>query len=149
LNTILGFTELILDDENLTASQREDLAIVNRSGEHLLELINEILDLSKIEAGQMSLDERSFELNSLVRDIVQMMRSKASAKGLNLTIEYCSDVPTHIYADPQKIRQVLINLLGNAIKFTQVGQVTLRIRGRWEPQDICQSLDGDLIHPLP
>lgn len=128
LNTILGFTELILDDDNLTPSQQEDLAIVNRSGEHLLELINEILDLSKIEAGQMFLDERTFNLPNLILDLIRMMRSKANAKGLNLAIEYCSDVPSQIYADPQKLRQILINLLGNAIKFTQIGQVILRTK---------------------
>ncbi|WP_416675326.1 PAS domain-containing hybrid sensor histidine kinase/response regulator [Egbenema bharatensis] len=128
LNTILGFTELMLNDENLTAAQREDLSIINRSSEHLLELIDEILDLSKIEAGQMSLDERPFNLHSLLRDLVQMMRAKATAKGLNLAIEYSSDVPACIQADPQKLRQILINLLSNAIKFTSLGQVILRIR---------------------
>jgi PAS domain S-box-containing protein len=128
LNTILGFTELMLNDQNLTPAQREDLSIVNRSSEHLLELIDEILDLSKIEAGQMSLDERPFNLHSLLRDLVQMMRSKATAKGLNLAIEYSSEVPTCIQADPQKLRQILINLLSNAIKFTSVGQVILRIQ---------------------
>jgi PAS domain S-box-containing protein len=147
LNTILGFTELMLDDDNLTSSQKEDLAIVNRSGEHLLELINEILDLSKIEAGQMTLDERSFNLHNLIRDLMQMMRSKANAKGLNIAIEYCSDVPAHIHADPQKLRQILINLLSNAIKFTQVGQVVLRIRGERQSENYPAPLPDGSLQP--
>ncbi len=128
LNAILGFTQLLTRDPSLNQGQRSNLQIISSSGEHLLELINDILDMSKIEAGRISLNETSFDLYRLLDSIEEMLQLKASSKDLQLRIELARDVPQYVQTDEQKLRQVLINLLGNAIKFTQEGGVTLRVR---------------------
>lgn len=127
LNAILGFSQLLSRDDSLNIQQRENLGIINRSGEHLLTLINDILSMSKIEAGQITLKENSFDLYCLLDSIQEMLQLKAQAKGLELSFERHSDIPQYIKTDESKLRQVLINLLGNAIKFTQKGRVSLRI----------------------
>jgi PAS domain S-box-containing protein len=132
LNAILGFTQVMARNNSLSSEQTEHLEIINRSGEHLLELINDILSMSKIEAGQVTLNENCFNLYRLLDSLEEMLRLKASSKGLQLIFERASDVPQYIRADESKLRQVLINLLGNAIKFTQQGSVTLRVGvGEW------------------
>ena len=128
LNAILGFTQLLARDPSLNQGQRSNLQIISSSGEHLLELINDILDMSKIEAGRISLNETSFDLYRLLNSIEEMLQLKASSKDLQLRIELAPDIPQYVQTDEQKLRQVLINLLGNAIKFTQEGSVTLRVR---------------------
>ena len=130
LNAILGFTQVMARDNSLGAEHQEHLLIINRSGEHLLELINEILSMSKIEAGQLTLNENSFDLYQLLYSIEEMLRLKANFKGLQLFFESAPDLPQYIQTDEGKLRQVLINLLGNAIKFTTKGSVTLRVRRR-------------------
>jgi PAS domain S-box-containing protein len=127
LNAILGFTQLMADDSNLTIEQRGNLGIINRSGEHLLALINDVLDMSKIEAGQVSLLERGFDLYDLLGGLEEMFRLRAEDKGLALTCERGGGVPRYVVTDEGKLRQVLSNLLGNAVKFTQHGRVTLRV----------------------
>jgi two-component system sensor histidine kinase/response regulator len=127
LNAILGFSQLLTRDNSLNIQQRENLGIINRSGEHLLALINDILSMSKIEAGQITLKENSFDLYWLLDSIQEMLQLKAQAKGLELSFERHLDIPQYIKTDESKLRQVLINLLGNAIKFTQKGSVLLRI----------------------
>jgi PAS domain S-box-containing protein len=129
LNAILGFTQVMARNESLTTEQREYLEIINRSGEHLLELINDILSMAKIEAGQITLNENRFDLYCLLDSLEEMLRLKAAAKGLLLIFERANDVPQYVKTDESKLRQVLLNLLGNAIKFTQTGSVTLRVRG--------------------
>ncbi len=126
LSTILGFTQLTSRDRDLSASQKENLAIINRSGEHLLALINDVLSMSKIEAGRVTLDQNSFNLYSLLDSLTEMFAIKAQAKGLELIFQRSQDLPQYIWADEGKLRQVLINLLGNAIKFTATGRVSLR-----------------------
>lgn len=133
LNAILGFTELLTHDPALTPHQREQLDIIARSGEHLLDLINDVLDLSKIEAGRMTIVEEPFDLPRLLRDLEDMFRLRASAKGLALLFELDSSLVPYVLADAGKLRQILINLLSNAVKFTQQGGVTLRAR--------CDALD--------
>lgn len=133
LNAILGFTNLLTRSSSLpgtlsTLEQQEYLGIINRSGEHLLSLINEILDLSKIEAGQLLLHKTSFDLYQLLNLLQEMLQLKAQSKELKLTFETCSGVPQYIETDEGKLRQVLINLLSNAIKFTDQGYVLLRIQ---------------------
>jgi signal transduction histidine kinase/CheY-like chemotaxis protein len=125
LNAILGFSSL-LRDSGVSAEQGEHVNIINRSGEHLLTLIDDILDLAKIEAGRQSLDVAPCDLTSLVRDIVEMIRVRARSKNLELAWERSSDDPRFVRIDAAKLRQILINLLGNAVKFTEVGSVTLR-----------------------
>lgn len=130
LNVILGFTQVMSRDASLNPEQRENVDIISRSGNHLLSLINDILDLSKIEAGRITLDESSFDVIAQLRSLQNMFRQKAEAKGLQLNLEMASQVPQYISADLNKLRQVLINLLGNAIKFTQKGSITLRVASR-------------------
>ena len=128
LNAILGFTQVMAHDESLTREHKEYLGIINRSGEHLLDLINDILSMSKIESGQVSLKTNRFDLYRLLQSLEEMLQLKATSIGLELIFERASDVPQYIETDESKLRQVLINLLGNAIKFTQTGRVTLRVR---------------------
>ncbi|VFQ44421.1 response regulator [Desulfoluna butyratoxydans] len=128
LNIILGFSHLLNRDERTTPDQQASLKTITRSGEHLLALINDILEMSKIEAGRTTLKKQSFDLHLALEGIESMMRSRAEAKGLALTVETSVDLPRYIRCDETKLRQVLVNLLGNAVKFTDEGGVTLRVR---------------------
>ncbi|MFN6566998.1 PAS domain S-box protein [Dendronalium sp. ChiSLP03b] len=128
LNSILGFTQLMSRDSAINSSQLEHLEIISRSGEYLLTLINDVLSMSKIEAGRMTLSENSFDLYSLLDSLEEMFRFKAEAKGLQLIFERSPEVSAYVHTDESKLRQILINLLGNALKFTQEGGVTLRVR---------------------
>jgi PAS domain S-box-containing protein len=129
LNAILGFAQLMERDASLSTQQREFLATINRSGAHLLNLINDVLEMSKIEAGRIVLNPRPFDLHRLLQTLREMFQMRATAKQLLLQFEIAPNVPQYIVGDEGKLRQVLINLLGNAIKFTQTGGVTLRV---WE-----------------
>lgn len=135
MNAVLGFSRLMQDDKNLTEDQREVLDIINRSGNHLLSLINQVLDMAKIESGRMILENAPFDLGSTVRDILDMMRERAITKGLHLYIDQSSDFPRLIDADAGKLRHILINLLGNAIKYTEQGAVILRLNTQSKPED--------------
>ena len=127
LNAILGFSELMSKDKALNPSQRENVETINRSGEHLLGLINDILDLSKIESGQTEIRAHIFDLYSMVQEVGDMFEVRAMQKDLALVIECAPDVPRFVKMDEGKLRQVLINLLGNAIKFTHAGSIALRV----------------------
>ena len=127
LNAILGFTQVLAYDCSLSSQHQEYISIINRSGEHLLELINDILSMSKIESGQVTLSENCFDLYRLLDSLEEMLRLKANAKGLKLLFERTPDFPQYVQTDKSKLRQVLINLLGNAIKFTATGTVMLRV----------------------
>ena len=128
LNAILGFTQLMTRDSSIGAEQQENLKIINRSGEHLLKLINDILEMSKIEVGQMTFNETQFDLHAMLKSIEEMLRLKANAKNINLSFNIGSTVPRIISTDEGKLRQILINLLGNALKFTQAGSIVLNVR---------------------
>jgi signal transduction histidine kinase/DNA-binding response OmpR family regulator len=128
LNAILGFSQLMNRETSLTPEQQANISIINRSGEHLLSLINDILDLAKIESGKTSLYTTDFDLHELLDLIVEMLALKAESKELQLIIEKHPNLPRYINTDDKKLRQVLINLLGNAIKFTHKGSVTLRVK---------------------
>ena len=127
LNTILGFSSMMRKDSSITKPQRENLDIINRSGEHLLSLINDVLEMAKIEAGRVKLEAEPFDLGLVVRDVADMMQARAREKGLQLIIDQSSEFPRFIKGDESKLRQVLINLVGNAVKFTQQGGITLRL----------------------
>lgn len=127
LNAILGFTQLMGQDPTLSAQQQKSLDIITLSGEHLLNLINDILEFSKIEANRVVLHKTNVNLYSLLDMLQAIMAPKAAAKGLQLYCERSPELPQFVTADEGKLRQVLINLLDNAIKFTLVGQVALRI----------------------
>jgi signal transduction histidine kinase/DNA-binding NarL/FixJ family response regulator len=128
LNAILGFSQLMNRETSLSKQHKDNLSIINRSGEHLLSLINDVLDLAKIESGKMTLYPTDFDLYALLDLIEEMLALKAESKGLQLIIERSKDLPRYINTDDKKLRQVLINLLGNAIKFTSEGSVILRVR---------------------
>jgi len=127
LNAILGFTQLLRRDSNLSKHQREQLAIIHHSGEHLLSLINDILDLSKIELGRISLQVSNFNFDQMLASIKEMLQVKADAKNLAFRVECDSALPQYIETDEKKLRSTLINLLGNAIKFTEQGRIVLRV----------------------
>jgi two-component system sensor histidine kinase/response regulator len=127
LNAILGFSQLMARDSSLGKEHQENLETISRSGEHLLVLINDILEMSKIEAGRTTLVEQSFDLGRLLDDLEDMFGLRASNKGLQLIFDRALDVPRYVQTDEGKLRQVLINLLGNAVKFTADGGVTLRV----------------------
>lgn len=127
LNAILGFSSLLSQDSRLEESQKQNLDIINLSGTHLLTLINDVLEMAKIEAGRTQLENAPFDLGIMVRDVVDMMELRARQKGLQLLLDQSSQFPRYINGDEARLRQVLINLLGNAVKFTQQGGVTLRL----------------------
>jgi PAS domain S-box-containing protein len=127
LNAILGFTQVMNRDATLSTEHQEYLEIISQSGEHLLELINNILEMSKIESGRIALYETQFDLYRLLDNLEGMLQLKAKEKGLWLIFDKSPDVPQYIQTDERKLRQVLINLLSNAIKFTQEGGVALRV----------------------
>ncbi|MBF2020744.1 MAG: response regulator [Hydrococcus sp. C42_A2020_068] len=127
LNVVLGFTQLMARDRLLSTQQQDYLGTITRSGEHLLELINDVLEMSKIEAGQTRLNETNFDLYYLIDTLEEMWRPKAISGGIQLIVERQPDIPQYVQTDESKLRQVLMNLLSNAIKFTQKGSVTLRV----------------------
>lgn len=135
LNAILGFSNLMRNDPGVTEAQRENLDIINRSGEHLLNLINDVLDMAKIEAGRTVLEVQAFDLVALLREVTAMIRVRAEEKGLQVILEQAEDLPRFIKADDGKLRQIIINLLGNAIKYTQQGGVTVRVASQSHPTE--------------
>lgn len=159
LNAILGFTHLLTRETTLSDKNLEYLGIISRSGEHLLCLINDVLEMSKIEAGRTSLKLSSFDLHHFLRELEEMLRLNAEAKGLQFLFDYPPDLPQYVEADEGKLRQVLINLLGNAIKFTVEGGVTLRVRVLSEIESLeipdleipdleIPDLETLMVHPL-
>jgi len=140
LNAILGFAQLMGRDRNLSPVQQENMAVINRSGEHLLGLINDVLQLSKIEAGRLALNDEAFDLWHLLDGLEEMFRLRATEKAIDLTFHRDADVPRFVSLDQGKLRQVLMNLLSNAVKFTEAGSVTMRV-GSYVP---AQALPGGL-----
>ena len=129
MNGILGMTELLRDSE-LTEEQLDHLRIIEGSGESLLRIINDILDFSKIEAGKMALDEHDFELDDVVDGVLELLYGRAESKGLELTALVDPGLPQRLHGDSTRLRQILLNLIGNAIKFTEAGEVNVRVHGR-------------------
>ncbi|MFN6499926.1 MAG: PAS domain S-box protein [Nostoc sp. DedQUE01] len=156
LNAILGFSQLMERDTSLNSNQRESLTTINRSGEHLLNLINDVLEMSKIEAGQIIFNPEDFDLYFLLQTLQEMFQVRTQAKQLFLKFEMSANLPRYIQTDAGKLRQILINLLGNAVKFTQTGGVTLRVRlenGEWgageEAREQGAGSKGEDFSPLP
>ena len=128
LNVILGFTQVMYRDPTLTSKQKETLRIINNSGEHLLLLINDVLEITKIESGKTDLHSNDLDLYLLLDSLSEMLRLKAENKGLKLFFIQDKNIPRYIKTDESKLRQILINLLSNAIKFTSQGMVKLQVK---------------------
>ena len=126
LNAVLGFAQLMARSPSLNEKDRESLAVIRRGGEHLLALINDVLSISKIEAGKLALDKQPFDLRAMLSDVAELMRGRADAAGLDLFVHVAPDVPPGVLGDERKLRQVLTNLIGNALKFTRAGSVAVR-----------------------
>ena len=126
MNSIMGIADL-LAKTTLTAEQNKYVQIFRRAGDNLLNLINDILDLSKVEASQLELERTSFLLNDLLEKVAEMVATRAQEKGLTLVCEVAPGVPAHLVGDPTRLQQVLLNLIGNAIKFTETGEVSVRV----------------------
>lgn len=158
LTAMLGFTQILERDLTIGKEQRGEISIINRSGQHLLSLINDILDIAKIEAGRATLHETNFDLYTFLSGISELFHGRIIEKGLFFTMEKDTDVPRYIKGDEGKLRQVLINLLGNALKFTKTGGVTLRVRSgdgaeniqtlHFEVEDTGIGIDSDQLENI-
>ncbi|WP_394001163.1 ATP-binding protein [Luteimonas sp. WGS1318] len=126
---VLGMSELLLDTE-LDPRQRDYTLAIRRAGDHLMRLVNDALDLARIEAGKLQLDPQTFDLHAMVQDIVSLCAPMARQKALGFDVAIAEDVPPWVQGDPTRVRQILLNLIGNALKFTEAGQVTLRVERR-------------------
>ena len=146
LNAILGFAQLMQRSASFPEEHRQSLQIIGRSGENLLELINDILDMSKIEAGRITLDPDDFDLHATLESIMSMLNVRAEKKGLELILQCAPDVPRFIRTDERKLRQVLINLIGNAVKFTPQGSITLRVESQRTHDNADQKALPYLLH---
>ncbi len=160
LNAILGFSNLMAHDPNMPNHHKEDLVIIQQSGEHLLDLINDVLELSKIEAGRNTLNPVSFDLHQLLHEVEEVFQSRAGERGLSLIFNTDeAELPQFIHGDEKKLRQIFLNLLSNAVKFTESGGVTLRgrviermadeqVRLGFEIEDTGQGILQDQIKDL-
>ncbi len=127
LNGILGYAQIFKQDDSLNEQQQDGIAVINRSGEYLLTLISDILDLSKIEAGKLEIIPEAFNFNQFLFSIAELFKMRALQKKINFDIEFANDLPTIIRGDEKRLRQIFINLLSNAIKFTEQGVVTFKV----------------------
>jgi len=128
LNGVLGYARILLRNSSITTKQQHGLNVIEQSGNHLLALINDVLDLAKVESGKIELHEIDFNLPSLLNSVSEIIKIRAQEKGINFYLEFANNLP-NVHADEQRLRQILLNLLGNAIKFTDQGSVTLKCRG--------------------
>ena len=133
MNAVLGMSEIILREENLTDSVREEVENIQSAGNTLLSIINDILDLSKIESGKMELVNNNYQLSSIINDIYNMIKFRIGEKPIEFILDIAPTLPNELYGDEIRIRQILINLLGNAVKFTNQGSITLRMK--WEKEE--------------
>ena len=143
MNGVIGMTCLLLDTE-LTAEQREYADTVRRSGEVLLTIIDDILDFSKVEAGKLSIEATSFDLRLTIEDVDEMLASKIEDRTIDVVLQYPAEVPRHFVGDPGRIRQVMTNLLGNAIKFTRSGNIVIAVE--CESQDAVRAMMRISVH---
>lgn len=136
MNGILGMSSVLKDTE-LNSEQNEYLEIMDQSGKSLLKIINDILDFSKIEAGRMELESIPFDLEKSIYEVVQLLEAKASEKGLELIVRFDADCPSNVMGDPSRFRQILVNMIGNAIKFTNSGHIFIDLS--------VQEISGDNV----
>lgn len=152
LNAILGFAQLLVRDENIPPVARRRASGIERAGEHLLRLVNEFLEMSLIDSGEVSVHRSVVELPGLLEEVIELFRQEASEKGIGLSLRIAPDTPAQVITDPLKLRQILINLVSNAVKFTHQGGVLVLVGAEDPMGDYC-SLDvqvmdtGPGIHP--
>ncbi len=142
MTAILGYTDILIDELKENPFLHESASVIKRNGENLLALINDILDLSKIESGQMDVESVLFSPTEILSQVISLLKNRAEIKGIELTLETEGIVPDKITSDPTRLRQILINLVGNAIKFTEKGGVRVRIVGN---DNSTQSLRFDVV----
>ena len=147
LNAILGYSQLLQEDDNLTKTQHQNIETINRSGEHLLELINDILDMSKIEAGRITLQQSDFNFKELIKEVEQLFKIKAQQKRIDLLVKFDENLPSSIIGDASKIKQIIINLVGNALKFTSAGFVNIIAENRNDETIVVKVVDSGLGIP--
>ncbi|MCP4993928.1 MAG: response regulator, partial [Gammaproteobacteria bacterium] len=135
LNAIIGFSKILRHNPEFKEETRQHVNIINKSGDHLLDLINDILDMAKIEAGQMTLEEDDIELPVFLDSLIAMLKHRAQSKGLILTAQLSEYLPRYVQTDERKLRQILLNLLSNAIKFTDKGSITIVTDYQPTPED--------------
>ncbi|MCA8949431.1 MAG: response regulator [Planctomycetes bacterium] len=141
MTAIIGYTEVVCEDEDLSPSTRDTARTILRNARHLLDLVNEILDLAKVEAGTMEVDLAEFSPSDMLEEIVELLQIKARDKGIELELD-AQKLPARVRTDPYRMRQILLNLVGNAIKFTETGKVTIRARMRKLPNElVCEVID--------
>src|ERR1041385_1250649 len=126
MNAIIGFTKVVLKTD-LTEKQREYINAIKSSGDQLIVLINDILDLAKVDAGKMTFEEKPFKLRSSIANMVQLFKAKFQEKNLKFKEEFDESIPDVLMGDAVRLHQVIINLIGNAIKFTHKGQISLGV----------------------
>lgn len=136
VGAMMGFSELFMDPSTTEEERKEYLEIIRRNGETLLKLLNEILDLSKIEAGHLEIESLNFSPTEIVNDVMTSLKLAAEHKGLNLFVDPSVNVPTEIRSDPTRLKQILLNLVGNAIKFTERGTVRIQMTSP-SPSSLC------------
>jgi len=127
MNVILGFANIMAQDSDITLEQKENLGLILKSGEHLLGIINSILDIAKIESGKLEAEPIDFDLGELMNNTIAMLRVRAEAKNLELVLDQSSSFPRYVHTDPAKLSQIIINLVGNAIKYTNKGKVVIKL----------------------
>ncbi|NUQ80672.1 MAG: PAS domain S-box protein [Bacteroidetes bacterium] len=153
LNAILGYSQILQKDRNLNSQQRDGIDIIRKSGEHLLTLINDILDLSKIESGYMELHEFDFDFGEFLEAVADVARIRCREKGISFLFEKLSDLPKAVHSDEKKLRQVLFNLLSNAVKFTDEGGVAFKVgyhegKIRFQVEDTGVGIPADRMGEL-
>ncbi len=134
LGAMLGFADLILDEKNLTKDQVRNVSTIIRNGQQLLRIVDEVLDISKVESSHIEIENIPFSLTKLIEEVTSLFSMKAIEKGLKLSVSISSNVPEHIISDPTRLRQILINIIGNAIKFTHTGSVTVEVTMKTESE---------------
>jgi signal transduction histidine kinase/DNA-binding NarL/FixJ family response regulator len=150
LNAILGYTQLLRRDKILSDTQQEAINTIHHSGEHLLMMLNEVLDLSKIEARKMVLEPKSFHLPGFVNSLVEIVKIRAEHKSIRLDCKIAPDLPTGVYGDAKRLRQILLNVLNNAIKFTDEGRVMLQVTAKGERRKVKgEEPQEKALCPLP
>jgi PAS domain S-box-containing protein len=153
LNAILGFAQILSREEGLSGEHRHNLDIINRAGHHLLDLINDVLEISRIEAGQTTIEVAPFDLAQELRSVAEMSKVRADSKGLVFSLDDLEGLPRYVSGDVSHLKQVLINLLGNAIKYTEEGEVRLRVsplqdRVLFEVADTGPGIPGEQLENI-